>query len=162
MSSSGRLPTMRVMGRNLIEGIVAIPIAAIALAFGCADSDDMRSGAVPALTCQIEGMDLCTTRLAVVANPGLPPLIEFAAFDLNGAFDTAFAMESCRSRSTTSIHRVMISWSGIVRSPPFTRYMSRRLVLLKLNGIWSFNRRTRSWTHAQPVGPKVKPFHLFT
>lgn len=87
---------MRVMGRNLIEGIVAIPIAAIALAFGCADSDDMRSGAVSALTCQIDGVSICETRLAVVANPGLPPLIEFAAFDLNS--DTAFAI----SFSTTN------------------------------------------------------------
>jgi hypothetical protein len=66
---------------NLVVGFIA-----------CSDVDKGPGYASPVLSCSVEGMANCETRVLVRANPGVPPFIEFGAYDLNGPIDSGFAV----------------------------------------------------------------------
>lgn len=61
-------------------------------AFACSDADKGPGYATPVLSCEVEGMGQCETRVLVRANTGVPPFIEFGAYDLNGPIDSGFAV----------------------------------------------------------------------
>ena len=61
-------------------------------AFACSDADKGPGYATPVLSCKVEGMSQCETRVYVSANPGGPPYVEFGAYDLDGPIDSAFGI----------------------------------------------------------------------
>lgn len=71
----------------------SVKILIVWCAFSCSSDEDKGPGyPTPVISCDVEGMSQCETRVLIDANPGVPPFIEFGAYDLEGPTDSGFGI----------------------------------------------------------------------